>query len=160
MTKNLVEFLGGKIWAESEGEGIKRRLSDLKNEREQFEYAFHGLLTGFQRRLEQNNPQLAEDLGELVEALGDGRITLAEVGGFTEQELEGAISGARREAANAFGNDSMTTPSNWMRSFLDTRKYLRFSVGYKYCVLVMCRPAAVAGDHRPVVVERLDVKPA
>lgn len=44
--------------AEAEGEVIRRRLTDIRNEREQFEYAFHGLLSGFLHRLEQGNPEL------------------------------------------------------------------------------------------------------
>ncbi len=44
--------------AEAEGETIRRRLADIRNEREQFEYAFHGLLSGFLHRLEQGNPEL------------------------------------------------------------------------------------------------------
>ena len=41
-------------------------------QREQFEYAFHGLLTGFVTRLEQGNPRLAgthEERHELAEAV-------------------------------------------------------------------------------------------
>lgn len=38
---------------------IRRRLAELKSEREQFEYAFYGLLSGFMHRLEQTNPALA-----------------------------------------------------------------------------------------------------
>jgi cell division initiation protein len=44
--------------AEAEGEVIRRRLADIRNDREQFEYAFHGLLSGFLHRLEQGNPAL------------------------------------------------------------------------------------------------------
>ncbi len=45
--------------AQMEGESVRRSLGDLRSEREQFEYAFHGLLAGFLRRLEQGNPTLA-----------------------------------------------------------------------------------------------------
>jgi len=38
---------------------IRHRLTELKSEREQFEYAFYGLLSGFMRRLEQTNPALS-----------------------------------------------------------------------------------------------------
>jgi cell division initiation protein len=46
--------------AESSGRETTRRLGELKAEREQFEYAFHGLLAGFLHRLEQGNPALGE----------------------------------------------------------------------------------------------------
>jgi len=42
-----------------EGDEIRRELAELRSQREQFEYAFHGLLTGFTHRLEQGNPRLA-----------------------------------------------------------------------------------------------------
>jgi DivIVA domain-containing protein len=45
--------------ARSEGQRIRLELSELRAQREQFEYAFHGLLSGFLHRLEQGNPQLA-----------------------------------------------------------------------------------------------------
>jgi|GEM_PF-2548758 len=45
--------------ARTEGEQIRLSLADLRAQREQFEYAFHGLLTGFKHRLEQGNPMLA-----------------------------------------------------------------------------------------------------
>jgi cell division initiation protein len=45
--------------AQLEGESVRRSLSDLRSQREQFEYAFYGLLTGFKQRLEQGNPALA-----------------------------------------------------------------------------------------------------
>ena len=45
--------------ARTEGEQIRLNLADLRAQREQFEYAFHGLLTGFKHRLEQGNPMLA-----------------------------------------------------------------------------------------------------
>lgn len=44
--------------AMQEGNRIRQELSELRSQREQFEYAFHGLLTGFKHRLEQGNPQL------------------------------------------------------------------------------------------------------
>lgn len=44
--------------AQLEGEGVRQSLGKLRAEREQFEYQFHGLLTGFIRQLEQNNPGL------------------------------------------------------------------------------------------------------
>ncbi|HES58205.1 MAG TPA: DivIVA domain-containing protein [Firmicutes bacterium] len=46
--------------AESSGRETTRRLGELRAEREQFEYAFHGLLAGFLHRLEQGNPELGE----------------------------------------------------------------------------------------------------
>lgn len=46
--------------AQLEGESIRRALGDLRAEREQFEYAFYGLLTGFIQRLEQANPGLGK----------------------------------------------------------------------------------------------------
>lgn len=45
--------------ARLEGSQIRGELSDLRSQREQFEYAFHGLLTGFKHRLEQGNPALS-----------------------------------------------------------------------------------------------------
>lgn len=42
-----------------EGDDIRRELAELRSQREQFEYAFHGLLSGFIHRLEQGNPRLA-----------------------------------------------------------------------------------------------------
>jgi DivIVA domain-containing protein len=42
-----------------EADRLRHSLVDLHNEREQFEFAFHGLLSGFMRRLESNNPALA-----------------------------------------------------------------------------------------------------
>jgi len=44
--------------AENEGDSLRHELADLRAQREQFEYAFHGLLTGFLNRLEQGNPRL------------------------------------------------------------------------------------------------------
>jgi cell division initiation protein len=44
--------------AHAEGDRIRNELLELKNQREQFEYAFYGLLTGFKQRLEQSNPAL------------------------------------------------------------------------------------------------------
>lgn len=44
--------------AELEAQKLRQSLSDIRNEREQFEYAFHGLLSGFIRRLEHGNPAL------------------------------------------------------------------------------------------------------
>lgn len=41
-----------------EADKLRHSLVDLRNEREQFEFAFHGLLSGFMRRLEANNPAL------------------------------------------------------------------------------------------------------
>jgi len=41
-----------------EGDDIRRELAELRSQREQFEYAFHGLLSGFIHRLEQGNPRL------------------------------------------------------------------------------------------------------
>ncbi len=38
----------------------------------------------------QKNPELMRSLGELKEAVAKGTLTLAEIGGFTEEELEGA----------------------------------------------------------------------
>ena len=38
---------------------IRHRLTELKSEREQCEYSFYGLLSGFMRRLEQTNPALS-----------------------------------------------------------------------------------------------------
>lgn len=46
--------------AQAEGQQIKWRFAELKSDREQFEYAFHGLLAGFLHRLEQGNPALAK----------------------------------------------------------------------------------------------------
>jgi cell division initiation protein len=43
----------------AEGNVIKHQFAELRSQREQFEYAFHGLLTGFINRLEQGNPQLS-----------------------------------------------------------------------------------------------------
>lgn len=40
------------------------------------------------------NPQLSEDFKEVAQALKDGRLTYAEVGGFTENELDGAYAAA------------------------------------------------------------------
>jgi tetratricopeptide (TPR) repeat protein len=39
-----------------------------------------------------NNPKLAEGLDDLAKAMTEGRITLAEVGGFTDNELDGAYA--------------------------------------------------------------------
>ena len=58
--------------AGAEGEDIRRRLSDIRNEREQFEYAFHGLLSGFLHRLEQGNPSLKPGSVAAPAALGSG----------------------------------------------------------------------------------------
>lgn len=44
--------------ARLEGDQIRQQLAELRAQREQFEYAFHGLLTGFKHRLEQGNPRL------------------------------------------------------------------------------------------------------
>lgn len=48
-----------KRTAETDGRETRQRLGELRAEREQFEYAFHGLLAGFLKRLEQGNPALA-----------------------------------------------------------------------------------------------------
>jgi DivIVA domain-containing protein len=48
--------------ARLEGESIRRGLAELRSQREQFEYAFYGLLTGFIQRLEHSNPALAPAL--------------------------------------------------------------------------------------------------
>lgn len=45
--------------AELDAEGVRRSMAQLHAEREEFEYAFHGLLTGFLKRLEQGNPALS-----------------------------------------------------------------------------------------------------
>ncbi|MBN2082054.1 DivIVA domain-containing protein [bacterium] len=47
-----------KLTARGEGDEIRRELAELRSQREQFEYAFHGLLSGFLHRLEQGNPAL------------------------------------------------------------------------------------------------------
>ena len=44
--------------ARQEGSRIRGELAELRSQREQFEYAFYGLLTGFKHRLEQGNPAL------------------------------------------------------------------------------------------------------
>ena len=50
---------------------LKQQFSQLRSQREQFEYAFHGLLTGFINRLEQGNPQLSG--ASQRQELGSGR---------------------------------------------------------------------------------------
>jgi tetratricopeptide (TPR) repeat protein len=40
----------------------------------------------------RNNPKLADGLDDLAKAMTEGRISLAEVGGFTENELDGAYA--------------------------------------------------------------------
>lgn len=59
--------------AEAEGEVIRRRLADIRNEREQFEYAFHGLLSGFLHRLEQGNPSLKPEPPAALPSPGEPR---------------------------------------------------------------------------------------
>jgi len=61
--------------AELDAEAVRRSMAKLHAEREEFEYSFHGLLTGFLRRLEQGNPALnppataaAPPLAELLPA--------------------------------------------------------------------------------------------
>jgi cell division initiation protein len=44
--------------AQLEGETVRRSMGELRAQREQFEYEFHGLLSGFIHRLEQANPAL------------------------------------------------------------------------------------------------------
>ena len=44
--------------AHTEAQALRAGVADLAAQREQFEYQFHGLLTGFLRRLEQGNPSL------------------------------------------------------------------------------------------------------
>jgi len=58
--------------AESAGRETARRLGELKAEREQFEYAFHGLLAGFLHRLEQGNPALVQRLPAAAELPASG----------------------------------------------------------------------------------------
>ena len=41
-----------------------------------------------------SNPKLSEDFKEIAKALEEGRLTYAEVGGFTENELDGAYAAA------------------------------------------------------------------
>jgi DivIVA domain-containing protein len=53
--------------ARSDGERLRLELAELRAQREQFEYAFHGLLSGFLHRLEQGNPRLAAVHGEVRE---------------------------------------------------------------------------------------------
>jgi cell division septum initiation protein DivIVA len=65
--------------ARSGGEAISQEYSQLRAQREQFEYAFYGLLTGFLARLEQGNPQLSssrEALRELSAASREDEIPL------------------------------------------------------------------------------------
>jgi cell division initiation protein len=45
--------------ARAEAADYRRSVADIVAQREQFEYQFHGLLSGFLRRLEQANPHLA-----------------------------------------------------------------------------------------------------
>lgn len=45
--------------ARAEAADMRRSVADIVAQREQFEYQFHGLLSGFMHRLEQANPQLA-----------------------------------------------------------------------------------------------------
>jgi cell division septum initiation protein DivIVA len=89
--------------ARSGGEAISQEYSQLRAQREQFEYAFYGLLTGFLTRLEQGNPQLSisrEALRELSAASqkdetllhgatpGEDRLTAPKPQVSTEQSTE------------------------------------------------------------------------
>lgn len=58
-----------------EADRLRHSLADLKNEREQFEFAFHGMLTGFIRRLEHNNPALLPAGEPTRELPGQAHIT-------------------------------------------------------------------------------------
>jgi len=63
-----------KQQARGEGDEIRRELAELRSQREQFEYAFHGLLSGFLHRLEQGNPALAgEESAPELTASGQAR---------------------------------------------------------------------------------------
>jgi len=77
--------------AHQEGSRIRAELAELRSQREQFEYAFHGLLAGFTHRLEQGNPALAGSREPAAPELGPGQPPLQEPpgDGFT-QELERA----------------------------------------------------------------------
>jgi hypothetical protein len=77
-----------------EGDDIRRGLSELRSQREQFEYAFHGLLAGFIHRLEQGNPRLAAGPGH--PQLGGG-----EPGDSAPDEQGSAAPAARPAAADA-----------------------------------------------------------
>jgi cell division initiation protein len=44
--------------ARAEAQAVRRGLAEVQTQREQFEFAFHGLLSGFLHRLEQGNPAL------------------------------------------------------------------------------------------------------
>jgi cell division septum initiation protein DivIVA len=61
--------------AELEAKRISQSLADMRNEREQFEYAFHGLLTGFLRRLEHGNPALSAQ-GHAMQSSSAGSVNL------------------------------------------------------------------------------------
>ncbi len=47
-----------KARAQADCQELRNELARLRAEREEFEYSFHGLLSGFLRRLEQANPRL------------------------------------------------------------------------------------------------------
>lgn len=88
-----------KARAEADCQEIRNELARLKAEREEFEYSFHGLLSGFLRRLEQGNPRLSgqaqsapppaareDSAGEMMALLSEGLDRL------DEPEQEGAGS--------------------------------------------------------------------
>jgi cell division initiation protein len=79
-----------------EGDGIRRELAELRSQREQFEYAFHGLLTGFKHRLEQGNPRLAAPAERRQLAGGPAAAQTDE--DETEQLLRNAAEAAARPA--------------------------------------------------------------
>jgi DivIVA domain-containing protein len=79
-----------------EGDEIRRELAELRSQREQFEYAFHGLLTGFKHRLEQGNPRLAAPAERRQLAGGAAASETDE--DETEQLLRNAAEAAARPA--------------------------------------------------------------
>lgn len=69
-----------KAEAHADCQEIRNELTRLRAEREEFEYSFHGLLTGFLRRLEQGNTELrgtqADSAAPLVEPRPSGQPAL------------------------------------------------------------------------------------
>ncbi|MCB1221681.1 MAG: DivIVA domain-containing protein [Planctomycetales bacterium] len=57
-----------KARAEADCQAMRNEMARIRAEREEFEYAFHGLLSGFLHRLEKRNPEMASEPQPSVQA--------------------------------------------------------------------------------------------
>jgi len=91
--------------ARAEGEKVRQDLAALQNQREQFEYEFHALLSAYLARLEAHNPRLSVRSGPAGTAAASAQTEAA--------GLEQALAQAEPPGSAANENTAAAAPRPW-----------------------------------------------